>query len=142
MTLQEFHAYQEQTFDSYCKTVIKRESIKTKMERARRAGLEIGLSELPDYELQKLSCEDVYDLERASFFVGDTLVTVRDHTLAQALATLPPHRRAVILLSYFLGKSDTEIGSILHLAPSTVRYRRSTTLPRLRAAVEALERGT
>ena len=43
MTLSEFHTYQEQTFDSYVKTVIANEAKNAKKEIARRSEREVIL---------------------------------------------------------------------------------------------------
>lgn len=62
----------------------------------------------------------------------------KDMLLGQAIASLPPMRREVILLSYFLGKNDPQIAKLLNLTPNTIRYRRQTTLQRLKEILEVL----
>jgi DNA-directed RNA polymerase specialized sigma24 family protein len=59
--------------------------------------------------------------------------------LGQAIAALPPQRRDVILLSYFMGQNDPQIGTLLHLEPQTIRYRRQTALQRLKEILENLD---
>lgn len=47
MTLEQFYTYQEQTFDSFCKAVIRNESIDAFRELAHRREHEIEFSALP-----------------------------------------------------------------------------------------------
>lgn len=142
MTQEEFYTYQEQTFDSYAKKVIRNEGKNARKELSRRAKREVSLSSLPEEALFHLSSEDVYHPESMTFFVWGEAVTVHDVLLGQALASLPPQRRDVILLSYFLEQTDLQIGARLHLDPSTIRYRRKTALQRLKELLEDLDDGT
>lgn len=142
MTQEEFYTYQEQTFDSYVKKVIRNEGKNARKELSRCAQRNIPLSSLPDEALTRLSSEDVYHLEESmTFFVRGEMITVHDLILGQALASLPPKRRDVILLYYFLGQTDPQIGARLNLDPSTIRYRRKTGLQRLKAILEELDDG-
>ena len=141
MTLEQFYTYQEQTFDSYLNTLIKNEGRDARKEAARRAEHEISISQLMEKEVACIAVADTYDLDKMTFYVRDNAVAVNDALLGQAIATLPPKRREVILLSYFLGKNDPQIGALLHLTPNTIRYRRQTALERLKKILEALGHG-
>ena len=46
MTLEQFHTYQEQTFDSFLSKLVKNESKNAKKEISRRAEREISMSQL------------------------------------------------------------------------------------------------
>lgn len=70
--------------------------------------------------------------------INDETVTIENMLLGQAIASLPPMRREVILLSYFLGKNDPQIAKQLNLTPNAIRYRRQTTLQRLKKILEVL----
>ena len=139
MTLAEFYTYQEQTFDSYSATIIKNEAINAKKEIARRAEHQIEISQLKEDELAEIAAEDKYELESMTFLVDDEIVTVHDMKLGQAIASLPPHRREVILLSYFLNKNDPQIAEILNLGEDAIFFRRNSTLQRLRKILEGLD---
>jgi RNA polymerase sigma-70 factor (ECF subfamily) len=52
--------------------------------------------------------------------------------LSEAIAQLPPEQRAVIVLRYYLGFSDTEIATKLQRAPGTIRWRLHVARQRLR----------
>lgn len=138
MTSEQFYTYQEQTFDSFMNKLIKNEGKDARKEIARRAEHEISISQLMEKEVALIAVTDTYDLGKMTFHVRNDDVTVNDVLLGQAIASLPPNRREVILLSYFLGKNDPQIGELLHLAPNTIRYRRQTTLERLKKILEAL----
>ena len=64
---------------------------------------------------------------------------ITDWALGQALRSLTPQRRDVILLAYFLEQSDSEIGKLLNMSSRTVCYRRTVALERLKQMLEALE---
>ena len=138
MKLEQFYTYQEQTFDSFMTKLIKNEGKDARKEIARRAEHEVAISQLMEEELAKIAGTDTYDFGKMTFFVMDNAITVNDLLLGQAIAALPPHRRDVILLSYFMGKNDPQIGKLLNLTPNTIRYRRQTSLERLKQILEIL----
>lgn len=138
MTLEQFYTYQEQTFDSFLDKLIKNEGKDARKEIARRSEREIAMSQLVKKEISLIAVADTYDLEKMTFYVQDDAVTVNDVLLGEAIASLPPKRREVILLSYFMGKNDPQIGALLHLTPNTIRYRRRTALERLKEILETL----
>ena len=142
MTLEQFHTYQEQTFDSFLSKLVKNESKNAKKEISRRAEREISMSQLMQGELTRISISDEYSLEKMTFYVSGNEVTVNDILLGQAIAALPPNRRDVILLSYFLNKNDPQIGALLNLTPNAIRYRREKTLQRLKDILGALTHET
>lgn len=139
MTLSEFHTYQEQTFDSYVKTVIANEAKNAKKEIARRSEREVSISQLVESELAKIVSEDKYTLESMTFSVDGDTITVNDVLLGRAIAALPPLRREVILLSYFLDKKDQQIAALMHLDANVVSKRRYASLKRLKELLEALD---
>ena len=138
MTIEQFHTYQEQTFDSYITSLVRNEGKNGRKEVARRAKKEIAMSQLLDSELAHLSVTDTYNVEGMTFSINDETVTIENMLLGQAIASLPPMRREVILLSYFLGKNDPQIAKQLNLTPNAIRYRRQTTLQRLKKILEVL----
>ena len=139
MTLSEFHTYQEQTFDSYVKTVIANEAKNATKEIARRSEREVSISQLVESELAKIVSEDKYTLESMTFSVDGDTITVNDVLLGRAIAALPPLRREVILLSYFLDKKDQQIAALMHLDANVVSKRRYASLKRLKELLEALD---
>lgn len=141
MTLQEFYSYQEQTFDSYAKTIIRNEAKNVENEYARRGRKETQLSALTPNELEQLSYEDTYDLDSMVFQINGYSIKVNDPYLGQALYSLTPQRRDIILRCYFLGQTDPQIGVHMNLSPSKVNYRRNAALKILRSMLEGLDYG-
>ncbi|HCX92216.1 MAG TPA: RNA polymerase subunit sigma-70 [Lachnospiraceae bacterium] len=141
MTLDAFHTYTEQTFDSFSKTTIRNESIDAFRELACRLNHEIPLSALPGDVLLALSSEDEYNKYSRLFSVQGQDVEVRDSTLGAVLGFIPAIQRDIVLLSYYLNYSDQEIAALLNMRKATVQYRRAVTLKRLRTLLEEMENG-
>ena len=139
MTEQQFRTYQEQTFDAFCKAVIRNESINIHRQLAAQADKEIQLSALSEQEMGTLCTEDSYSLYCRTYFVKGIPINVFDQTLGDVLQYLTPQRRDVILLYFFLGYSDSEIACILHISNTTVKGRRNAALRRLRELLEEMK---
>jgi len=117
-----------QQFDSYCKTVLRGEVIDYRKETAQRASREICFSELSENDRHSLLVTDEYPSETASFDVMGFAVEIHNDLLEEALNVLPPRKRDVILLSYFLDMNDAEISRLLNNDPSTIHYHRTSAL--------------
>lgn len=141
MTLEEFRIYQEQTFDAFCKKTIRNESIDAHREMATRARQEVSMSGLNMGELLSLENDDLYHIDRTTYYVRNSTVHVDDPALGEALQYIVPQKRDILLLFYFLGYSDLQISRLLKLNVSTVRYRRCAALHRLKELLEAMEYG-
>ena len=85
MTLEQFYTYQEQTFDSFCKAVIRNESIDAFRELAHRREHEIEFSALSPKEIASLRAADSFDMYRKSFRVHGYIVEVCDRSLGEIL---------------------------------------------------------
>lgn len=133
-----YEAYNEHTFESYCKTSIDRAILKGRMELASRAARELPLSSLTDADLYRLyvrNQEAVLPIqEQITFTLQGISIPVNDLQLGRALSFLPPKFRDVVLLHYFLDMSDPQIASLLHISKSAVQRRRTTALARLKGA--------
>lgn len=136
MTFEQFQRYQEETFDAFCKAVIRNESANAHKEMDERAEKEIPFSCLSPSDLQSITTVDVYRPYRKKYHVRGNIVYVYDPTLGEILQHISPQRREVILLCYFLGFNDSEIGRLLHIDHKTVDYRRNAALQRLRELLE------
>ena len=128
-------------FDSICRKVLRDESRNYKRQLARRAEMEVSLSELSETELGQLNAMDEYSLEDMVFDVLEYRVAVKDDRLAEALAALSGKKRDVILLSYFLDMTDTEIAEKLKVVGSTIHRRRTSSLKELKLRLEVKEDG-
>ena len=131
-----YEAYNEITFEAYCKKSIDNAILKGRMEKAKRAAQEISLSALTDADLYKLYVEqeaaDILEGEQISFIVNGIGISVHNLELGRALSYLPPKLRNVILLSLFLNMPDPEIARQLHTSRSSVQRRRVAALQRLK----------
>ena len=139
MTQSEFFTYKEQTFDAFSKTIIRNESASLFRALLKKNCRELNFSSIPDETLMSFRSYDTYQPELTVFWVRGNSILIKDWALAQALQGLHPNKREVILSSYFLGKSDPQIGKLLHLSPTTIHYRRQSGLAYLRDCMEALD---
>ena len=137
--------YQKKTvrhqFDCLCRKVLRDESRNYKKQLARRAEKEANFSGLSEVELNQLYVMDEYPSDSTYFDVLDYQIAVKDGRLAEALAALPSKKRDVILLSYFLDMTDTEIAEKLEVVGSTIHRRRTSSLEELKLRLEVLEDG-
>lgn len=138
MTQVDFRQYQEQTFDSYAKRLIRNEGRNAKKELARRAQREVSLSMLSYDGLPIVAHEDKYLLEKADVHSKAGEVEVFDRLLGQAVMSLVPKWRDVIVMYYFHGLSDEKIGGVLHLTTGAIRHRRTVALDRLKTTLEGM----
>lgn len=132
MKLTDFYAYTEQTFDSFCRRVIRNERTDAMRELAYRAKNETALFTLSPFEMARLSTTDCIPEDAMAFHVRGHTVSVGDDVLGQAIAALPMRLRDVALLYYFVGMSDPQIGQLLRIKPDTVQHRRAASLIKLR----------
>ena len=77
--------------------------------------------------------------EQSADVLPELLATGPDHAdliaVRDALATLAPRQRAVLVLRYFEGLSEREIAAQLGIAPGTVKSQARQALARMRAAL-------
>ena len=123
MTREQFYTYQEQTFDAFTRKVIRNKSIDIFREYSRQARREVPLSVFSIDELGvQASVSDVYRPYSKDYYVQNQLVRVYDPLVGELLQNLPPQRREVILLYYFLDLNDAEIGRLLQIDNTTAKY--------------------
>ena len=71
-----------------------------------------------------------------TFVVKGQKVTVVSERLADALSKLSEQRRTVLLMYFFLGYTDTEVGKEYGRSRSTVNYWKLAALKQLRKELE------
>ena len=123
-------------FDCFCKKVLQNEMRNYFGEIKRKRDLERPLSEISAQELGQLSILDEYCADCVCFNVLDYVVTVRSEAIANALSSLDDEKRYIVLLSYFLDMTDTEIGTELNMLRRTVQRRRTSSLRELKNLLE------
>lgn len=139
MTLEQFYRFHEESFDAFCKKVIRNAAFTAHQQLDEKAAREPNLSDISEAELDLLHTVDIYQTYCKTFPVQGYLIQVYDPDLGEVLQRLTPQRRDVILLGYFLGFNDYQIGRTLRIDHKTVDYRRTEGLRRLRELLEDLE---
>lgn len=123
-------------FDAYCKRTLRNERIDYYRQKQYRMKHEVFLSDLEDGLLEN------YFVTNDTYMLGDIFtvlgheIAVYDDCLAKALHRLPEKKLKVILMSFFLGMSDAEIGRILNRAGSSIHTRRVSALVMLKKLME------
>lgn len=128
MTQEQFRDYQEQSFDAFCKKVIRNEAINIHKRLAAFSEKETPLSALSHSELSSLCYEDTYHPYQRTYYVQGSPIRVYDPDLGEVLQFLTPQRRDVILLCYFLDYSDTDIARLLRISSPAVSAARTLLL--------------
>lgn len=128
-------------FDSFCKTILKNEMIDYERARSYRLKHEVSFSELTEGELEQLKTNDEYIVESEMFRVLDYDIEVKDELIGEALKYLPEKKRNVILLSFFMDMSDTEIAKHMNLVRSTIHHHRVSSLQALKKIMEGIRNG-
>lgn len=130
----------ERAFDAYCKTTLRNAAKDLYRKRKRRQSREVSLSDISDSHDMRFAeggVVDEYFAFAEAFDVRGIPVVVCDRDLASALRNLSIIGRSIVLMSYFLGMSDKEIGRRIGMKRSTVQYQRSKALSQLRRIMES-----
>ena len=123
-------------FEAFCKLVLKNKARTLHKQFDRQEGREIALSTLPPEAVPEPGYEDEYHFtDPVRFSKQDWQVQIDNPVLRDALASLLPKYREVILLSYFMGYSDAEIAKQLGLQAKTVSSRRKNALSKLKERI-------
>lgn len=125
-------------FQSFCKRVLHNEACNAHEEIKRRRGKEVSFSDLSQQEARQLYTVDKYFVNEneaeQGFQVAGKRITAK--LLAEALRTLPEEKRKSVLLYYFFGMSDVEIGELFNAPRSTIQYRRTSSFEQLKRYLE------
>lgn len=141
MTEAEFYAYQEKAFDAFCMKVIHNAAVSIHRKLSTQSAHEVPFNEMADNALSEFWAEDCYPVNGAVFYASGEAIAVYDPALSLALQYITPQLREIVLLSYFLDHSESQIGKMLHLSKSTVNARKAAALRHLREMIEATEDG-
>ena len=123
-------------FGGFCVRVLKNEIRYIRREQSRAAAKEKSLDNLSEKELSELAVRDDYFHADHVFHVCGKDVIVSGDMLADALKQLPPEKRDIILLSYFLEMTDAEIGKELNTVRQNISKRRARILELMREYLE------
>jgi RNA polymerase sigma factor (sigma-70 family) len=122
-------------FDAFCKKTVKFKARNLYHERRRQRERESNFSDLPERVLDSLFYENDFSIGQ-QYRVLNFDIDVKDDLLVGALDALPEDRRRIVLLSYFIGMNDREIGELLNILRKTVQYRRTSGLKQLKKYLE------
>lgn len=136
-----YEAFNEITFEAYCKSAISRAILKERLRKAERGKREQALSIFADAVFYELPYEEA-ERKRTktacrTFYVRGMAVPVHGEKLGQALSYLLPRDREIVLSHFFLGLTVKRIAQLLGITPPTVTRRRKAALQKLRDYLEA-----
>ena len=129
--------YSEEThirhvFDSFCKKVVRNEALNIQKKYARFRQRQISMEIL---EQRGLGTEFYYSEPNlnssGSFTVLGMKIFISNGELANAITALPSLRQEIILMSFFIGLNDREIGDIIGKSLGSVWYQRQVALEEL-----------
>ena len=119
----------QHVFDSFCKKVIRNEALNIQKKYARFRQRQVSMELL---EQKGLGTEFNYsepNFNRSDrFIVLGIEILISNEELANAIAKLPIQRQKIILMSFFIGLNDREIGEIIGKSIGSVWYQRQTAL--------------
>lgn len=123
-------------FGGFCTRVLKNEANRIRNEYARQRENEKSWDDLSLDEQEQIAVADQYFQDDYVFEVLGKQVVVTGNLLAEAIAKLSDDKRDIILLSYFLGLSDREIGKCFNVVRQAISKRRAGILKELRKYLE------
>lgn len=100
----------------------------------------VNISELSQKELNQLSYADTYpsDIfsEKLTTRLFDTVI--HDELLYEALMSIKPNIRELIVLEYWGNLTDAEVGQVISMSRRMVNYNKNNALQKLRKIIEEL----
>lgn len=119
-------------FDSFCKKVVRNEALNIQKKYARFRQRQISMEIL---EQKGLGTEFYYSEPNlnssGSFIVLGIKIFISNEELANAIAALPSLRQEIVLMFFFIGLNDREIGDIIGKSLGSVWYQRQVALEEL-----------
>ena len=142
MNNEQYREHIERTFNAFCKIVLYHAALGAYKKIRRKQQFEVSLDYLREFDFEPVTTTDEYFVKYdvpTAFTVHGKTVIVESEQLAAALSRLPEKRREVLLLWYYLGYSDEEIGKICGISRSAAFRRRKIALRLLRKEMDVLE---
>ena len=124
-------------FQSFCKRVLHNEACNAHDEIRRRRKREVSFCDLALHEERQLYTVDKYFQDEEAeprYQMAGKEITPK--LLLEAIRTLPEEKRTAILLYYFEGMTDVEIGKMFNTSRSTIQYRRTSSFELLKKYLE------
>ena len=126
-------------FDAYCRKVIKFNGCAKRRDENRQESKTLDCVAFDETIMNTLYVEDQYQAMFSSIILPNISVMIDDENLFRNLQLLSKKRQEILLLSYFMEMSDSEIGKLLNLRKSTVQDNRSKALSFLRDNMKGRE---
>ena len=142
MNTEQYREHIERTFNAFCKIVLYHAALGAYKKIRKKQQFEVPLDYLCEFDFEPVTTTDEYFVKYdmpTTFIVRGKAVIVESEQLAAALLRLPEKWREVLLLRYYLGYSDAEIGEMFGVCRSTIFRRRKIALRLLWKEMEALE---
>lgn len=133
-----YEDYNEMLYEAYCKAAIDNAILKARQKKAAHGQLVASLSDLSDADLLSLADKWEPELpdEPFTYLIRGQAIQVKDRRLGQALFSLLPRDREIILLYYFLGLRDEAVAKRLNMSRATVQRRREKAQKKLKTILE------
>lgn len=100
----------------------------------------VNISELSQKDINQLSYADTYpsDIfsEKLTTRLFDTVI--HDELLYEALMSIKPNIRELIILKYWGDLTDIEVGQVISMSQQMVNYNKNNALRKLRKIIEEL----
>lgn len=136
---EEYKEHIEYMFNAFCKVVLRNAALNAYRDFGRKRQREVSLDYLMSEMLFEPFTTDNYFKQYDNptiFVVKGQEIIVASEQLAGALSRLPVQRRAVLLMYFFLGYTDKEIGNEYGRSRSTANYWKIASLKKLRKEME------
>lgn len=133
-----YEDYNEMLYEAYCKAAIDNAILKARQKKTAHGQLVSSLSDLSDADLFTLAeVQEPEPLDKPStYHIQGQTIQVRDQKLGQALSSLLPKDREILLLYYFLGLRDEAVAKRLNMSRATVQRRREKAQKKLKTILE------
>ena len=128
-----YEDYNEMLYEAYCKAAIDNAILKARQKKVAHGQRVSPLSDLSDADLFSLADEWEPELpdEPFTYYIREQAIQIKDQKLGQALSSLLPKDREIILLYYFLGLRDEAVAKRLNMSRATVQRRREKAQKKL-----------
>lgn len=116
-------------FDSFCKKVVRNEALNIQKRYARFRKRQIPIEVL---EQEGVITNFYYSEPRininSTFIVLGVKISISNEELSSAIKKLSSLRQGIILMSFFIGLNDREIGEIIGKSLGSIWYQRQSAL--------------
>ena len=135
---EQFMEHIEYAFAAFCRIVLRNAALNAYRDFGQKTKREVSLDYLmSETSFEPFTTDNYFEQYKPPTFVGKgQKVIVVNERLADALSKLPKQRRTVLLLYFFLGYTDTEVGNEYGRSRSTANYWKLSALKNLRKEQE------